>query len=788
MLRLRSLIPALACAAVIGVGGCGVLFPKNTESNVAGLKAFTSNDELRNYFQQQISLRNSALQTIDRAFSGAEDGGGQPESPTTDGDSAGGPPQLGESGDDEAENHSGTTVQEEGVDEADVVKTDGDYIYMLSNSYSGDGGAVLRILQATPDQLEVVSETNIDGWGQDIYLRGDQVVALTSGGGVFFYAGGGGGIAEDGVVVSGGTAVADGDGVSSDGDAAIDEPFAPGEYEFERPYTAVTILDVSDRTNPQITSTTRFDGSQAASRMIDGVLHLVLANYQAYYYDIMPMMGRPELDVADVAVEDMLPDYEREMPGEESSGGGDLVTWENLYHPIDADGFGVVTVVSMDTTAADAPFTSVGVVAEPGLVYSSLNALYLTDTAYTFDGTTRTTTDVYKLLFVDNEAVPTASGAVPGRVLNQYSMSEFEGNLRVATTIDGEFFFDPIFGGGERTDPVNNVYVLGEAEGEEGTVLEVVGSLEDIAPGETIQSARFVGAKGFLVTFEQLDPLFTLDLSDATNPEIVGEWHGPGFSTFMAPMGENHVLAVGQYVPPPGEFGIWGVQLSIFDVSDFAHPTQLSNVVLGGDTGSYSEALWNPKAFTYFAEEGLVALPLSVYGGFVIEPGMDVDGDGGGTVDGSDGGGSSGSGGEADAPPPDDVVEPSEPTDPEKPDGVLFPEDQFEGIVVFRATPEDGLVELGRISTLFDDRGFYYPGFSRGVFVGDHVYAVTDFGTRVAPVADLETIADELFYGPEFIEEPPSDPIDPIPVDPTEPGTSEPMPGDDGSASGKTNP
>jgi hypothetical protein len=389
-------------------------------------------------------------------------------------------------------------------------------------------------------------------------------------------------------------------------------------------------------------------------------------------------------------------------------------------------------------------------------------------------------------MYEGNAAVPRASGSVAGRVLNQYSMSEFEGHLRVATTIDAEFFFDPVFGVGEQTDPVNNVYVLGEAEGEEGTVLATVGSVEDIAPGETIQSARFDGPKGYLVTFEQIDPLFTLDLADPANPAVVGEWQGPGFSTFMVPMGEDHVLAVGQYVPPPGEFGTWGVQLSIFDVSDFANPTQLSNVVLGGDRGSYSEALWNPKAFTYFAEEGLVALPLSVYGGFVFEPGMGVDVDTG-TVDPSAGGGAPGSEGEADEPPPD-VVEPTDPADPEKPDDIYFPEDQFEGIVVFRATPEDGLVEVGRISTMFEERGYYYPTFSRGVFIGEKVYAVTDLGTRVAPADDLATIADELFYGPEVTAEPPSVPVDPIPVDPDGSVSTEPMPGDGGGTSGKASP
>jgi len=231
--------------------------------------------------------------------------------------------------------------------------------------------------------------------------------------------------------------------------------------------------------------------------------------------------------------------------------------------------------------------------------------------------------------------------------------------------------------------------------------------------------------------------------------------HVPGFSTFLTPMGENHVLAVGQYVPPPGEFGGWGVQLSIFDVSDFENPTRSANMVIGGeDGGSYSEALWNPKAFTYFAEQDLVALPVSIYGGFFIDDDIrDVFDDT--VVDG--GTGVSLGESEPDAPPP---TEPGDDPVVDEPGDVFVP-DGFEGVVVFRASPEEGLSELGRISTRFDEAGFYYPYFTRGVFIGDRVYAVTNIGVRAAPVDDVAQVEGELFYGSTF--EPP---IEPLPTDP----------------------
>jgi hypothetical protein len=430
---------------------------------------------------------------------------------------------------------------------------------------------------------------------------------------------------------------------------------------------------------------------------------------------------------------------------------GPVVSYDNLYRPTDPDGFGVVTIVSLDVHA-DAEFTSVGVVAAPGLIYSSLNAMYLTDTQYTFDGATRETTDIYKFAYVERGATPTAAGTVPGRVLNQYSMSEFESRLRVATTVGPTWgFFGPL------TQSANNVYVMSQ----NGDSLQTMGSIENIAPGETIQACRFVGAKGFLVTFEQIDPLFTIDLSDPTNPTLIGELKIPGFSTFLVPIDENHMLAVGQYIPEGGFFG-WGVELSVFDVSDFANPQRTAHVVLGEEGGAYSEALYNPKALTYFREQGLVAIPVSIYNNGPIwvfdgaEGGVAVDrtGSGGGmdagvsqSSDGSMGSGDSGmtdvtvAQTEPDAPPPDSGVgiEPNDGADIVEPQG-------FDGLVVFSVSAEDGFTELGRINTQFTGSGYYWTSFTRGVFIGDDVFAVTDRGVRAAPVADLASTPFEVVF------------------------------------------
>jgi len=242
------------------------------------------------------------------------------------------------------------------------------------------------------------------------------------------------------------------------------------------------------------------------------------------------------------------------------------------------------------------------------------------------------------------------------------------------------------------------------------------------------------------VTFEQIDPLFTLNLSDPTNPTVVGELKVPGFSTFLVPMDADHLLAVGQYIPEDGSFFGWGIQLSIFDVSDFANPQRTADIVLGEQGEASSEALYNPKAFTYFAERGLVALPVSIYDDIFF---FDFTGDDGPVTNtddddrldpaqtDSDEAPDSGSDAE---PPPDEIIEN---IDTYVPQG-------FEGLVVYSVSVEDGFTELGRISTRFEEAGYYWNSFTRGVFIGDDVFAVTDHGVRGTLVSDFTSIPYEL--------------------------------------------
>jgi uncharacterized secreted protein with C-terminal beta-propeller domain len=184
-------------------------------------------------------------------------------------------------------------------------------------------------------------------------------------------------------------------------------------------------------------------------------------------------------------------------------------------------------------------------------------------------------------------------GMVQGSLLNQFSMDEFDGNLRVATT---EW----------NRESVNSVYILDRN-------MNQIGSVENLAPGERIFSVRFMGEMGYVVTFRQVDPLFVLDLSDPENPKVTGELKVPGFSNYLHPISQDVLLGIGQDVDE-NTGRQQGIKLSLFDVSDSGKPREIGNLILG-DSGSYAEVLHNHKALMLKPDDDLIAFDatLNIY-------------------------------------------------------------------------------------------------------------------------------------------------------------------------------
>ncbi|GII88582.1 hypothetical protein Ssi03_65720 [Sphaerisporangium siamense] len=191
-----------------------------------------------------------------------------------------------------------------------------------------------------------------------------------------------------------------------------------------------------------------------------------------------------------------------------------------------------------------------------------------------------------------------ASGAVPGRLLNQYSLSDFDGHLRVATTIDAPM------GGANASAASSGVYVL------KADTLAQVGQVTGLGKGERIYSVRFIGPVGYVVTFKQVDPLYTLDLRDPARPAVRGELKITGYSAYLHPAGDGRLLGIGQEASTQGR--TLGMQVSLFDVGDPAAPKRLSRF---HQKESASEAEWDPHAFLYWPESGLAVLPVSSWGG-----------------------------------------------------------------------------------------------------------------------------------------------------------------------------
>jgi uncharacterized secreted protein with C-terminal beta-propeller domain len=188
-------------------------------------------------------------------------------------------------------------------------------------------------------------------------------------------------------------------------------------------------------------------------------------------------------------------------------------------------------------------------------------------------------------------------GSVPGRLLNQFSMDEHDDRLRVATTVE---YYTQYQG----TVRSNAVYVLDEN-------LEIVGGLDEIAPDESIFSARFMGDRLYLVTFQQIDPFFVIDLSSDT-PKILGELKIPGFSNYLHPYDEDHVIGVGRDTKEVGSGRVQqlGVKIALFDVSNVSDPKVVDDFVIG-DSSTHSEALNDHKAFFFDKKKDILSIPIS---------------------------------------------------------------------------------------------------------------------------------------------------------------------------------
>jgi hypothetical protein len=477
-----------------------------------------------------------------------------------------------------ASSASRTNNQIDGVDEADFVKNDGAYVYVVANG-------VLRIVEAMNPR--VVSATRLPGNVRKMFVEGDRVVVYLSSGST-----------RHNECNYGYDCVFVGDGTR----------------------TTILVMNVGDRTRPVITRRIELSGSLMAARRIGNAVHTVVADNDPLepMYEVWPSnlpwchenepVVRAQFALLKRQNEQKIRQTAVAFPTISDRGRERKLC--NVLHTPAADGNAFTSLVSFDMHDDKAPVTTSTVQSRPGAVFASDRGLYVTvvnqrrsewNGLYDSRGEM---SHVHKFRIGPSAAETryVGSGVVPGHVLNQFAMDENAGYLRVATTL------------GRVPDPyvMSSVSILKEVEG--GNLVRA-GGVYGIAPSEDIRAVRFDGDRAYVVTFKKTDPLFVLDLHDPAAPRILGELKIPGFSTYLHRIDPNHLLSIGFDANDHGDFAFFdGVLLQIFDVTKPTEPRLLHREKIG-TRGSSSEAATDHLAFNYLGDRNLLAIPTTLCDG-----------------------------------------------------------------------------------------------------------------------------------------------------------------------------
>ncbi len=522
----------------------------------------------------------------------------------------------------EGEDFSGTNNQEQGVDEADFIKTDGYYIYVLQ-------GSSLSIMEIPEfGEIEFASNSSIEGSPISMMLQDDRLIVLSS---------------------------YNPWSINSEDDL-YEYLRWEGEYSQWRvnSLTKYTTFDISNRSSPEIIQELYLEGYNVDAREIDGSIRAIThswlnipglsnwLNMPSAYYELQwddperktyrEMIAYETIQANDevleaVALEDLVPKIYQRVDGEIIEHDMRSESCENFAQPMDGFSRGFTNILSLDLFSPTFNFESDHLLSNHPLVYASKDALVLTENSWDWwwfwgQDEVDEMTNIHTFdISIPGVTTYTGSGRIDGQILNQFCISEHEGVLRIATTVgqwNRWWMEDP--------EPMSSsliTLVRGVNPETDQQVLLEYGRLDGIAEDERIWSARFVEDRAYLVTFEQIDPLWTIDLSNPATPTILGELEVPGVSTYIHPLHDGMLLTIG--MGPAGEDGLgldWSsTRLSTFNISDLTQPAVADTLMLSpvNDpednrwTWSYSEAMYEHKAFQYWGPKEMLAVPLSTY-------------------------------------------------------------------------------------------------------------------------------------------------------------------------------
>jgi len=558
--------------SIIGFGGTNTMYTSNqNDLPVYTLSRFSSDQEL-------INALETANNNYGRNYNGIMTKGLAMEDMASTNASGGSAPGSSD--------YSETNIQVAGVDEADIIKTDGKYIYAIA-------GNDFYIIEAHPGTdakiLSINAINSNDGntpqfYAQELFIEENRVLIFGTSSQIFY-------------------------------PYTKDQPEYAGSSRImgspEMRYnsgTTIRLLDVKDKENPTLIKTLEFEGTYISSRKIEEYVYFVINSNPHYDYltkgdcsDILPLYRE-------------VTDLSSDLSPEPISKCTDV----GYSKPLQANNF--ITIASLSMLDETKEIKKETILGSGQDIYASLENIYIAQTTYpnysrgigglvsdeNRDDTIKTT--ITKFNLKDGEIKFIGYGSVNGTLLNQFSMDEYNDNFRIATTIEGY--------SNNKDTSTNNIYILDDK-------LVVIGKIEGIAPSERIYSIRFMGERGYMVTFRHVDPLYVIDLSEPENPKILGQLKIPGYSDYLHPYDETHLIGIGKEVDASIDenlvhtegavyyTAIQGVKISIFDVSDVSNPIEMHKVVIG-DRGTESLATTDHKAFLFDKEKNLLVIPITV--------------------------------------------------------------------------------------------------------------------------------------------------------------------------------
>jgi len=473
--------------------------------------------------------------------------------------------------------YSTTNNQEVGVDEPDIAKTDGSTIFAIAQ-----GKLQAVAAGSTPKLLGTLDLGAGGGYGAQLLLRGNRVI-----------------------VVSGQAPI----GILRPGLAGAPASIRSSPY-FIGGATTLTEIDVSNPAAMKVTQTMTVDGRFVDARQSGSSARIVISSAPG-------AIMQPQLAGASAGY---VPTWKFHDVRTGRAFTRPVAGCSSIRRPVDFSGLGMLSIVTVNFDKGLGVAHSDSVMADAQIVYGSTSNLYVATQQWVnpmlkvASLPTSQTTVISQFSVTDPDTTTfVASGEVPGYLLNQFSLSEYGGYLRVATTSR------PIWWGGAMPDqpPQSQSYVT--VLQAKGGVLAPVGQVSGLGQGEQIYSVRFVDDTGYVVTFRQVDPLYTLDLSMPTAPRVAGQLDLEGYSAYLHPVGDGLLLGVGVDVSADTNEPS-GAQVELFDVSDGAHPKLLAKSSLGA--GSSTQATYDHHAFLFWPPTGLAVLPLQTYvTGGVVTPG-----------------------------------------------------------------------------------------------------------------------------------------------------------------------